>query len=147
MANYEGAVAAIQQRMRDNWTTSPVAYQNEPPPLDAWPPADQSPWVYFEVLTTKGDIHAVGNPGSQIWLTLGLIHAHIYVAIGSGSAYAQQFARQIGDLFRNQQLYNSEPPNFVRTISPQTDGGGPADDIAGYWRVTCTINFEFYLQA
>lgn len=147
MADYAGAVAAIQQRMRDNWTTSPVAYQNEQAPQSAWPPADGSPWVYFEALSTKSELCAFGLPGQQLWQYLGLIHAHVYVEIDSGSAIALTHASAIGELFRNQRLYADTPPTFLWTKSPQTDGGGPADDVAGWWRVTCTIPFELYLQA
>jgi len=147
-ATYDGAVAAIQQRMQANWAENvPVSYQNDQPPQEPWPPSDGSPFVYFEVLGTKSDIYAAGLPGSQLWRYLGLIHAHVFVPVNSGSALAQQYAREIGDIFRNKQFYNSIPPNFVWTLSPQTDGGGPADDVAGYWRVTCTIPFQFYLQA
>ena len=152
MADYAGAVAAIQQRMRDNWTTTLVAFQNDQPPADPWPPVDatsgnQAAWVYFEVLTTKSSIYAVGLPGAQVWQYVGLIHAHVLVPINSGSLIPQQYARQIGDIFRNQRFYTDTPPNFVWTISPQSDGGSPSDDVAGYWRVTCTIPFEFYLTA
>ena len=147
MASYDGAVAAIQQRLRDNFTALPVAFQNEEPPQTPWPPADGSPFVYFEVIGTTGALRAFGTPGAQIWEYLGLIHAHVHVAINSGSALAQQRAREIGDVFRNAQFYADTPPSRVWTHSPQTDGGGPADQYAGYWRVTATARFEFLLQA
>src|SRR4051812_35861289 len=42
MADYAGAVAAIKQRMMDNWTTTPVVFQNDTPPVMPWPPVDAS---------------------------------------------------------------------------------------------------------
>ena len=145
-ATYDGAVEAIKAKMSAGFNAAPVAFQNSDPPANPWPPADGSAFVYVEVLSTQSKPYACGTPGKAIWRTLGLIHAHVHVGINAGDQLAQQYARAIGDVFRNQRFYNDEPPNYLWTIAPQTDGGGPADNYAGYWRVTATINFELYLQ-
>lgn len=148
MADYAGAVAAIAALLKSNWTTTPVAVQNSAPPSQPWPPVDQSgnptPWVFLEVIGNGSAPHATGIPGAQIWLYRGHVYVHVFVRTNSGADLAQQYAVTIGEIFRNKKFYDTTPPTYLRTITPQTDGGGNADDFTGWWRVTCCIDFEFY---
>lgn len=151
MADYAGAVAAIKQRMLDNWTTTPIQFQNAIPDQQPWPPVDPNtgngiPWVYFEVMGSSSGLRGVGKPGSHVWLYRGIIAAHVFVPINSGTDLAQQYAVTIGEIFRAQGFYNDGNGAIVRTWSPQTDGGGSNADDGNWWRVTCTIPFEFYYR-
>ena len=73
-----------------------------------------------------------------------MIYAHVFVPVNSGSLIARQYAWSIGEIFRNQIFYNDTPPTRVRTITPSIDGGDSSADNAGWWRVTTTIDFEFF---
>ena len=140
MADYAGAVAAIKQRMIDNWTTTPIVFQNE----NLYDPSSDAtrPWVYFEVIGNGSSRRGPGMPGHVEYLYLGLIAAHVFVPVNSGAELAQQYAVSIGEIFRSKEFYN-DAPNAVRTWTPQTDGGGSDADDANWWRVTVTVNFEF----
>lgn len=145
MADYAGAVAAIKARMAANWTTTPIVYQNAKNEYD--PGAnDQQPWVFFEVLGSSSGLRGVGMPGSHVWLYRGFIMAHVFVPVNSGTDTAQQYAVTIGEIFRAKEFYNDTPPACVRTWSPQTDGGADDSEDGKWWRVTCSIPFEFYYR-
>ncbi len=92
MPDYAGAVAAIKTRLEDNWTTTPIAHQNEAAPETPWTPVDgdgkPTAWVYLEIIGNGSDQRAFGIPGSQLWLYRGHILVHVFVPIQDGSATA-----------------------------------------------------------
>lgn len=144
----------MQQRMRDNWSATRILCQNDTPD-QPWPPRDEAstqdprplaPWVFFEVLGSSSGIRGVGMPGSHVWLYRGLILAHVFTETGKGSTIGQQYAVTIGEIFRAKEFYNSDPGACVRTWSPQTDGGDFSDFHGNWFRVTCSIPFEFYYR-
>lgn len=147
MSDYAGAVAAIRARLEANWTTTPIAFQNEAPP-EPWPPvADDGstrPWVFLEVIGTLSEVHAFGATGGKVWRYLGLIHVHVIVPLGVGAPLAQQYAVSIGEIFRGAKFYDNGDGDYVRSWSPQTDGGGSDADNGNFWRVTMTCDFEYF---
>lgn len=143
MADYAGAVAALTQRMIDNWTTTPIIFQNKSSEYDPGAHTN-TPWVYFEVIGNGSKLRASGMPGNLFWIYSGLIAAHVYVPINSGAEVAQQYAFNIGEVFRAQGLYSDGNGSMVRTWSPRTDGGdGKADD-GNWYVVTCRIPFDYW---
>jgi hypothetical protein len=144
MADYAGAVAAIRARLVANWTTTPIAFQNEnfDPPTD---PNDGAslPWVFLEVLGNTSEVRTFGLPGSHEWLYLGHILVHVFVPVNSGVESAQQYASEIGEIFRAKEFCNGDPGSAVRSWSPRTDGGETSDDEGNWFRVTMTCPFEF----
>jgi hypothetical protein len=151
MADYAGAVAAIRQRLTDNWNTTPIAFQNEAPPQEPWPPIDPvsgnpAPWVMLEVFNTVSEIHAFGAPGDKVWRYLGLIHVHVFVPVNYGAGVATGHAVTIGEIFRGAKFYDDGAGNYIRSWAPSVDGGGSADDVGNTWRVTMTVPFEFFFR-
>ena len=151
MPDYAGAVAAIKTRLEDNWTTTPIAHQNEAAPETPWPPVDgdgkPTAWVYLEIIGNGSDQRAFGIPGSQLWLYRGHILVHVFVPIQDGSATAHTHAVAIGEIFRSAAFYRDEVAGAeVWTSGPWTDGGAIDPDQGNWFRVTCTIPFEFYYR-
>ena len=148
MADYAGAVAAIRSRFVTYWVTgsdpkTPIAFQNE----DF---GDQTtPWVYLEIIATDSQLRGAGTPGSLTWLYRGNIFIHVFVPVGYGAADAHAFAVAAGEIFRAKEFYNSTPGCAVRTgigpdgEGPRTDGGGSDADNGNWWRVTCTVPFQY----
>lgn len=149
MPDIAGAMAAIEARLAANWTTTRIAYPNTAPD-DPWPPTDPATgnivsWVLIEIFNTTDDLRAVGEPGNQFWLYKGLVHVHVFAPKNYGIADLRSYASQIGDIFRNKVFYNDTPGYQVRTNSPFVDGGDIATDDFGTWfRVTCTVDFEYF---
>ena len=151
MADYAGAVAAIKARLAAGWTTTPIAQQNEAPPQSPWPPVDgdgrQTSWVYLEVVANDSRLRAAGLPGSQLWLTEGHILVHIFVPLLAGTDLAHGYAVTIGEIFRAKAFYRDEAAGAeVRTWAPRADGGTMDPENGNYFRVTCTVPFEFYYR-
>ncbi len=142
MADYAGAVAAIKQKMADNWTTTPVVYPNDNASYDP-STATQTPWVYFEVIGNGSELRGVGTPGNHVWRYTGIVAAHVFVPINSGDGIAQQYAVTIGEIFRAQGFYNDNAGAIVRTWAPRTDGGDTRSDDGNWFGVTCRIPFEY----
>lgn len=144
-----GAIAAIEARATQNWTTTRIVFVNEQP-APPWPPVDTNnnnarlPYLVIEVVNTTSDLRTVGQPGNQFWLYQGLIHGHVFVPFNTGLETARQYASQFGEIFRNAVFYNSTSGYQVRGLSPRIDGGGQGTDDNLYSRVTATIPFEYY---
>jgi hypothetical protein len=149
MADYPGAIDAIKNHLVSGWTTTPIALQNDnfTTPVDEY--GDPAPWVMLEVLSTSSSLRTAGIPGDHLWMTIGLIYVHVLVPINTGTDLAQQYAWQIGELFRAAALYSDEDGSIVRTglgEGPRTDGGGTDADDGNWFRMTMICEFEFLFR-
>jgi hypothetical protein len=144
MASYAGAVQAIRDRLVANWTTTPIAFQNEPfeQPIDP-NSGNPAPWVFLEVIGNDSELRGAGTPGDHVWLYRGHVLVHVFVPVDSGASLAQQYAVSIGEIYRAAGFYGDDD-NIVRTWAPRIDGGGSGDDEGNWYRVTMTCPFEFY---
>lgn len=149
MADYAGAVQAIRDRLAANWTTTPIAYQNEAfdAPVD---PNSGNPtaWVALEVIGNGSEQRTIGGNGGHDWIYRGHILAHVFVPVNDGIATAHAHAVTLGEIFRGAQFYDSTAAHCVRSAyggeGPSTDGGGISADQGNWFRVTMTCPFEYY---
>lgn len=154
MADIAGAWAAIEQRLRANWTDTKIAFANtDPDPAEGrWPPVDgqgsPAAWVYCEIVSVPAHIAGFGKPGSQTILEEGLIKLYVMVQKGSGLADARAKATALGEIYRQQVFYNETPGAYVRTSTPSV-GQDPveSDDGNSVCGASCTIPYEFWHQA
>jgi len=151
MADLAGAIAALRTAFSTAWTTTPIAYPNEKPPSQSWPPVDgaglKRAWVYFEVVPNATALRAAGMPGRQFWLTEGHVLVHIFVPPLDGVATANGYAVTIGEIFRAKSFYRDESAGAeVRTWAPMFDGGSQDAENGNLFRVTVTVPFEFYYR-
>ncbi|MER8762891.1 hypothetical protein [Mesorhizobium sp. M0968] len=151
MPDYPGAKVAIQQRLTANWTTTPVVMQNKDKPegwTAAWPPVDADavllPWTLLEILSTGSEIAGSGKRGNHLWHYFGNILVHVFVPVGEGQERADQYANQIGEIFRAAEFYNGTPGYCVRTLAPSVDDGGTSDDDGDWFRVTMSVDFTYW---
>lgn len=147
MADYDGAVAAIEGRLTANWTTTPIGFENEDDPVQTGGDGNLAPWVFCEVVSDRAGIRGVGKPGSHVVVDEGFISATVFVPVGSGRAIARRHAVAIGEIFRTKEFYNSDPGACVRTWTPEIGPGNPAtseNPSGNWWAVTVTIPFEFF---
>lgn len=144
-----GALEAIEQRLIANWTTSRIVLDSQNPG-DPWPPVDEAgnlvPWVTLELLDVDASIIGFGTPLNATVLDSGLCKFHVMVPEGQGLVRARQHAVAIGEIFRQQQFYNSDPTAYVRTLTPRVGREVSVDE--GNWSsMTVTIPYEFYHRA
>jgi hypothetical protein len=103
-----------------------------------------APWVALEIIGEGSGIWTFGTPGNRGWRYPGEIHVHVFVPVGEGDTDANQYACTIGELFRAAKFYDDGNGSYVRTLSPQVDGGGSGDDDGKWFRVTMTVDFIYW---
>lgn len=146
MADWAGAVAACRTRFVANFTATAIAYQNEDPPSSPWPPNPPMPWTYFEVLQVQSNLRGVGKPGSQTWLTNGNIFAHVFVPKGYALADHLALVNPIGEIFRAQTFYATDPGAKIICGAPSVRGGDSGSDDGSWFGLVVGVPFEFYFN-
>ncbi len=144
-----GALEAIEARLLANWTTSRVVLDANNPG-DPWPPVDEAgipqPWVFVELDDISADIIGFGTPTNNTVLDSGLCKFHVMVPKEEGLSRARAHAVAIGEIFRQQEFFNSEAGVAVRTLTPRVGREASVDD--GNWvSMTCTVEYSFYHRA
>lgn len=146
-----GALAAIEAKLTAAWTTTPVVFDNQDPPDSPWPPQDGSgkplPWVFCEIVGVNSEILAFGKPGDQTVIDNGIIQLNVMAQKGAGLADARTQAVALGEIFRQQKFYNSDPTAYVRTFTPRVMRGSLTSDDGNWVSMLCSIPYEFYHQA
>jgi hypothetical protein len=144
MPSYAEAKAAIEARLRAQWTTTPIAVENGKEVKKVDQNKDPSAWVYLEIADAGSTQVGIGAPGNQLWVYDGLIHVHVFVPVGSGTSLPRRYADQIGDIYRAARFYAEAPGFEVRCGAPRTGDAGSGSDDGLWYRVTASIPFEYY---
>jgi hypothetical protein len=142
MSDYAGACVAIKARFVAAWTETPIAFANQDPPQEPWPPASGA-WVYAEVVGNGSDLRSIGKPGDHMWTYRGHIFIHVFVPIGYGVEEPERLAVAAGEIFRAATFYDDGNGSKVVCISPQVDGGASDADEGNWFRVTATVPFNY----
>lgn len=118
--------AAIEARLRANWTTSLVFLTNEvkKPPRDS----DGEPLTFVTLEFPGGTAEqvTVGAPGNNVFREYGGFMIHVQVPMGSGATLARQYADTIAAIFRAQTF------DGVRCWAPYPPQEDTASDGAWY---------------
>lgn len=150
MPDIAGAHAAIKQRLIDNWTMTPIAFEGWQPD-GVWPPVDADhlllPWVYLEIEGAEQEIAGFGTPGNRSWRYDGVVVVHVFVPANSGREIAIEYAAAIGEIFRAARFYDTVPGHCVRTLAPSIDRGGAADDDGAWYRITMSCDYTYWHRA
>ena len=153
MATFADAVNAIEARLRDNWSTTPIAFENDNEPETAGPDGKRKPWVLCEVVTTRSAIKSVGRPGNHITVTNGIVALTLFVPRGGGKAGREQariLADDLADIFRTVRFHQVEPGVYVQTWTPEIGPGNHAkseNPSGAWWAMGIMTPFEFYHRA
>lgn len=148
MADYAGALAAIKQRLIDNWgTTTKIAYGNEKFEADIDDNGNGVAWVYHEIISAGSAIQSAGTPGAHVVVYDGLIKCHVFTPEGSGVETGLAYAISLGEIFRVQLFYNDGDGRYVRTWTPRIEAGDTLSDDGLWFRTTMTCPFEFWHRA
>ena len=132
--------AAIRAHLEANWTSTPLAWENEAfePPTDGL--GNPTPWVMVEI---GGDLYAqasigAGSAAANLWREEGLVWFHVFVAAGTGSALARQHARALVDLFRGLTLAGGA----IRFRDASIGRGEPGDEDGKFWRISASVEWQ-----
>ncbi len=134
----DAVYSAVQAFLTDNWTTTPLVFENasgEPPTA---PDGSLIPWVEGEV---AGNAYCqvsigAGSPADDRWREEGQLWLHVFVKTGTGSLLARQLATALTLLFRGAQL---DPDIEFRDMSVGL--GEPGDEDGNFWRLSVSIDW------
>lgn len=96
--------AAIEARLRAQWTSTPVFLPNEvnEGPRDS----DGNPlsFVVIEFPGGSAEQISIGAPGDNVWREIGAFMIHVMVPVGEGAAAARSKAATIASIFRGKEF-------------------------------------------
>lgn len=124
----------ISTRLTAEWTTTPLVFENEPYELPGVP----EPFIYVEVFGDDFDQVEVGEQGKNMWQEQGVAYLHVMVPNDTGSSVARTYAKQLLNLFREQQI------GSIRTVKMSIGQGQPGRPFANYWAMTTTMWWARY---
>lgn len=103
-----GAVySAIEDYLKANWTTTPIAFENKDQFEDGTPiPPPGDPWIEVEMTGTVYGQQSIGAgvQAQNRWDEEGILFINVFVRGGTGSATARTYAKSLADLFRGTTL-------------------------------------------
>jgi hypothetical protein len=124
----------IVTRLKMEWTTTPLVFENMPYSL----PATPSPFVYAEIFGDDYDVDSVGAPGQNMFKETGVAYLHVMVPNETGSRVARTYANSLLNLFREQQV------GSIRTDRMSIGQGEPGRSFKNYWAMTASIWWHRY---
>ncbi len=120
---------AFEQRLRSQWTTCPLVFENEFYQL----PDEPAPFVYVEIYGDTYDQETLGAPQQNAWLETGVTYLHVMTPSGQGSRHARTYANSLLYLFREQPISTLFMPEM------SIGAGDPGKDWPNYFAMTCSI--------
>lgn len=128
---------AVETFLAANWTTTPVAFENDgfQPPTNG--NGDVLPWILVE---TNGGLFeqrtiGAGSASTDFWSDNGTLWVHIFVGSGTGSLVAKQYGSALAALFQGLTL----SPNIQFGDISMAASGGSID--GNNWSLSLSIDW------
>jgi hypothetical protein len=127
-------VATIRTKLEAEWSGAPIAWPNEDFQANG-----QDAWVHVEVQGNGAEGTVIGSVGKRAVTEMGLIFAHVFVPVGTGTDEAFRIAEEIGAVFR----LTSFSGTGVRIAAgvPSIGEAEPGDENGNWFRVSASIPF------
>lgn len=127
---------AIKAYLQAQWSTSPIAWENE----TFNKPEPPAPWVMVEI---AGDVYAQMSIGADEqadnrWDEEGVLLLHVFVPTGTGASAARGHAKALADLFRGATLLSDS----LEFMDASIGMGQPGDDDGMWWRISVSIDWR-----
>lgn len=129
--------AAIRGRLDDNWTTTPILYENLDEAVIQTDGETPQAFIALETMFFLNDQMDIGDPGRRLFRTRGMIKIYILTPVSAGDGLGLQYADALAEIYRGQRF------DGVVCYGASIRGAGEqADDAGKYWRIT--LGIEFY---
>lgn len=134
--------AAVRTFLAANWTTTPIAFENEEKASNGTsiPPSPAVPWVDVEMTGTVYGQQSIGagNQRDNRWDEEGLLFLHIMMPKGEGSSVPRGYAKTLADLLTGNTsvLAGLEftDAHIGRGITSRLDGNWYGNTLSIEWR-------------
>jgi len=130
MGSFADERAAIEKRLKDNWTTTPVVFDNV-----GFRPTDSAYVAIFIQNASATQIELTGATPRHRYT--GLISIQIFTDANSGSNTARTYADTIAAIFRNQ-TFSSGNSGTIVCRSPNVQRVGVVE---GRYQLNLTVPF------
>lgn len=130
MGSFADERAAIEKRMKDNWTTTPVVFDNV-----GFRPTDSAYVAIFIQNASATQIELTGATPRHRYT--GLISIQIFTDANSGSNTARTYADSIAAIFRNQ-TFSSGSSGTIVCRSPNVQRVGVVE---GRYQLNLTVPY------
>ena len=123
----------LEKLLRDNWTTTPIQYDNVP----FKQPSDKK-WITLTIVSGDGARLEVGGP-PYTTRYIGVIMIQIFTPAGRGTATAKRYATSLSNIYRNKTLTISAN-EYILTREPDFVRGG-VEQSTGLYQMNVNIPF------
>ena len=131
---------AVKDYLTANWTTSPLAFENEEfvPPVDS--EGRPTPFVAVEVTGNVYGQQSIGasTQATNRWDEEGQLWLHVFVRTSTGSSTARNYAKTLADLFRGTTLLSGDMEFMDASIGL----GEKGDDEGNYYRISVSVDWR-----
>ena len=124
---FQAAEIAIQQRLRDNWTTTPISYDNSD-----FSAQNDVPYIHLSVIDGFASQVDWGKP-TNTYRHLGVIVCQIFVPIGVGTGLAKGYADSIAAIWRSARF------SGITCLTPRVEKVG---EIGSWFQINVTVDFR-----
>lgn len=130
MGGYASERAAIEKRVKDNWSTTPIVFDNV-----GFRPADSN-YVSVAILNASANQLEINGASPKHRYT-GIISIQIFTDANSGTQTARTYADTIAAIFRNQSFSHSDSG----TITCRTPNAIRAGVVDGRYQLNLTVPY------
>lgn len=124
--------AAIEARLRANWTATPIQTSNVVEDLPEPPAA----FIALEFPGGGAEQITIGAPGANLFREDGAFMLHVFVPLGAGAAVARGHADTLAAIFRAQSF------DGVRCWAPFPPQESATSD-GNYWGLSFGVPYQF----
>lgn len=130
MGSFADERAAIEKRLKDNWTTTPIAFDNV-----GFRPEDSAYVAIFIQNAAATQIELTGVTPRHRYT--GLISIQIFTDVNTGSQTAREYADTIAAIFRNKRFSSGDSGTII-CRSPNVQRVGVVD---GRFQLNLTVPY------
>ena len=127
MSGFDGTRQAIESRLKANWTTTPIRFENVPFQETA------APYVALFILDGEGSEVSIGSPVVRRWPTV--IKIQVFVPEETGTKLARTYADSLGAIFDRAQFSAGSSGTLTCRV-PSIVGVGVTN---GWYQMNVTI--------
>jgi len=129
--------AAIEKRLADNWSTTPILFENMS--LSQLEVAGKKPdsFVFIEITPYAQEQISLGRAGDRLYRTEGFIFLHVFTPLGTGGGLADNYMDSLASIFRG-----TEFDGVLCYDVMQSGEAGKGDDEGRYWRTSLRCKFQ-----
>lgn len=135
-AHFADIAAAIRQRLADNWTTTPILYENLNAASIKTSGAAPDAFIALEILTLLNEQADMGDPTLRRYRTRGVIKIHIFTPASQGDGLGLQYADTLAAIYRGKSF-----SGVVCSGASIRGIGNGAEATGNYWRQTLAVEF------